>query len=83
MYGVETQPAVEAAARHQYENPVFVAPPWKEIYTNDEMRKATFAQAESFHSEVISAYDRLGYEMIELPRTPVEDRASFITAHLP
>lgn len=82
VFGINTQPAIDAATANRYENPVFVAPPWKEIYTTDEMRKATFAQAESFYSEVISAYERLGYELIELPKASVEERVAFITAQL-
>jgi predicted ATPase len=73
---------MEAAAAHRYQEPVFVAPPWKEIYTTDEMRRATFAQAESFYEKVISAYDKLGYELIELPRSSVEERVALIMAHL-
>lgn len=81
--GVDAQPAMEAAAANRYHDPVFVAPPWEDIYTNDDMRRATFAQAEAFYREVVSAYDRLGYELVELPKASVEDRAAFITARLP
>ena len=82
VYGIDTRPAVEAATNHRYETPVFVAPPWEEIYATDDMRKATFPQAVAFYLEVVSAYERLGYEMIALPRTSVEARVAFIMAHL-
>jgi predicted ATPase len=82
VYGIDTQTAMEAAAANRYDNPVFVAPPWNEIYANDDMRKATFAQSELFHSEVIAAYDRLGYELLELPKVSVIERAALITANL-
>ena len=82
VFGIDAKPALDAATANPYENPVFVAPPWKEIYTTDGMRKATFAQAESFYSEVISAYVQLGYELTELPKVSVEERAAFIAAHL-
>ena len=81
--GIDVKPAFEASARHRYENPVFVAPPWKSIYVNDDMRRATFAQAEAFYEEVVAAYDGLGYEMVELPRASVDARVAFIEAHLP
>ena len=73
---------METAAANRYENPVFVTPPWKAIYTPDDMRKATFAQAESFYAVVISAYHALGYELIELPEVSVEERLALVTAHL-
>ena len=47
------------------------------------LRTATFAQAEAFRAEVVSAYQRLGYELIEIPPAPVEERAAFVAAHLP
>ncbi len=82
-YGIDPQPAIRVAAAYRYETPVFVAPPWREIYETDDLRQATYRQAQAFYSEVISAYERFGYHMIELPRTSVEERATFITAHLP
>jgi predicted ATPase len=82
VYGIDTRPALEAAVAYSYENPVFVAPPWEEIYTTDDMRKATFAEAEAFHAEVISTYDRLGYELVEIPKMPVAERASFVLTHI-
>lgn len=50
--------------------------------TTDDMRRATFPQAQAFYSEVVSAYDRFGYELLELPKTSVESRVAFIKAHL-
>ena len=82
VYGLSTRRAMEAALVHRYEDPVFVAPPWEEIYRTDEMRTATFSQAEAFHAEVIRAYELMGYELIELPRVSVEERAALIAAHL-
>jgi len=42
------------------------------------MRRATFAQAEAFYAHVVEAYNRLGYQIIELPKVSVEERAAFI-----
>lgn len=82
IYGIDTGPAMAAAIANRYEDPVFVAPPWREIFVNDEMRKATFAQAESFFSEVVTVYYALGYELIELPKVSVEERAALVESHL-
>lgn len=79
---VDIGPALDAASRYRYESPVFVASPWEEIYVTDDMRRATFAQAEDFYAYVVEAYERLGYQMIELPRTSVEERATFIIDHI-
>lgn len=77
-YELNVGPALDAASRYRYESPVFVASPWEEIYSTDDMRRATFAQAESFYSFVVEAYEQLGYQIIEMPRTSVEERAASI-----
>lgn len=79
---VNIGPAMDAATRYRYESPVFFASPWEEIYSTDDMRRATFAQAEAFHTYVVEAYERLGYQMIEIPRTTVEERSAFIIDHI-
>lgn len=81
-YELNISPALDAASRHRYENPVFVASPWEEIYSTDDIRRATFAQAEAFYSYVVEAYQRLKYQIIELPKTPVEERTAFIIDHI-
>lgn len=80
---VDPNPALEAAAANRYEEPVFVAPPWPAIYANDDMRRATFAEAELFYLQVTHAYGRLGYELIEIPKASIERRAAWISARLP
>ncbi len=78
VLGLDTGPALEAARRFRYESEVIVVPPWEEIYTTDDMRRATFEQAEAFYAEVVAAYGLLGYDMVELPKVSVEERVSFI-----
>ncbi len=81
-YEVNIGPALEAATRYRYESPVFVASPWEEIYATDDMRRASFAQAEVFYSYVVEAYERLKYQTIELPKTSVQERTTFIVDHI-
>ncbi|UKB85751.1 AAA family ATPase [Chryseobacterium sp. MEBOG06] len=61
-----------------YHKNVFILPPWKEIYENDQERKQTFEVAVStFYciKEIYLAYD---YHVIEVPKGTVEKRADFI-----
>ncbi|REK37177.1 MAG: ATPase [Actinobacteria bacterium] len=82
VFVLDVTPAMEAASSHRYRSPVFVASPWKAIYTTDDMRNATFAQAEKFYREVVAAYEDLGYDLLELPRASVADRAAFVMARI-
>jgi predicted ATPase len=81
-YDLDIGPALYAASRYAYENSVFAASPWEEIYTTDDMRRATFAQAEAFYVYVVEAYQRLGYQIIELPKASSEERAAFVVDYI-
>lgn len=81
-YELDVGPALDAAARYRYDAPVFIASPWEDIYSTDDMRRATFAQAETFHWYVVAAYERLAYQTVELPKTSIEERSAFIINHI-
>lgn len=81
-YELDPGPALDAASRYPYEDSVFVAAPWEEIYTTDDMRRATFAEAEAFHADVVETYQRLGYQIIDLPLVSAQERASFIFSYI-
>lgn len=80
--GIDPEPALSQARRFRYDEPVFIAPPWADIYTTDELRRATFEQVEAFHSSLLWTYRQLGYELVELPRTSVDRRAVLIADQL-
>lgn len=77
--GVDPNGALAAARTRRYAEPVFVAPPWQEIYKQDDMRRATFAMVLEFHDALLSAYAGLGYEMVELTKQGVAARAQLVT----
>jgi len=62
----------------RYNRRVFIAPPWKEIYKKDQERKQDFGEAVRTYEVMRAAYGECGYELIELPRLPVEKRMRFI-----
>ncbi len=67
--------AVEA---FRYDSPVFVAPPWREIYVHDEERTHPWETAVTTYEAMVAAYTDAGYELVELPRVPVEERVAFV-----
>lgn len=79
LLGWPVPPHMHAAARaFPYHRRVFVAPPWPEIYEQDEERKQTFDEAERTYESCVAAYNGYGYELVTLPRTTVEERARFV-----
>lgn len=79
---LDTTGAIAAATSRRYSNPVFVTPPWEAIYTVDDMRRATFDQVTDFHFKLLSAYETLGYDLIELPKVPVPERVDIVAQFL-
>ncbi|MDG5747916.1 AAA family ATPase [Qipengyuania sp. XHP0207] len=61
-----------------YSGGVFLAPPWPDLFAQDEARRHSLAEAISEYEHLASLLPVLGYRPIELPRAPVAERADFI-----
>jgi len=70
----------EAVRQYRYNRKVFILPPWPEIFMQDSERKQTLEEALRTYRSVAAAYTGCGYELVEVPRMPVEDRARFVIA---
>ena len=70
-----------AIAQYRYDH-VFVAPPWPEIYENDDDRRHSLETALRDFERVERAYTAAGYKAILLPRVTVAERADFVLRHL-
>jgi predicted ATPase len=68
----------QAAEIFRYHRKVFITPPWQEIFQNDNERKQDFDEAVRTYEAMIEIYKAQGYELVELPRASVEDRADFV-----
>ena len=69
-----------AAERFRYNPRVFVAPPWPDIFAQDEERRQTLDEAERTYHALAGVYTELGYELVPLPLAPVEARLRFVLA---
>lgn len=61
-----------------YGRRVLVLPPWERIYTNDAERDQTFCEAVRVHGACCEWYLRCGFELVEVPQGPVEERCDFV-----
>lgn len=61
-----------------YSNPVFFAPPWRELYVQDAERPLPFEEAVREHDWLAIAYPARGYRLITLPKASVPARADFV-----
>ena len=72
----------EIIINHQYNNKVFIFPPWFEIYRTDNERKQTWKEAELTFQKVKETYLKYSYDIIEVPKDTVENRKSYILENL-
>lgn len=66
----------------EYNNKVFIFPPWDSIFINDEERKQDFEEAIATYEKMVSAYNKFGYLLVEVPKLSVEERVDFILASI-
>ncbi|MBN8939338.1 MAG: AAA family ATPase [Rhizobiales bacterium] len=69
-----------AARTLRYNRRVFIAPPWPEIYRTDGERRQDLDEAERTYTAMVRTYRQYGYDLVELPRVPVGERADFVMA---
>lgn len=66
----------------RYNRKVFMAPPWPEIFVNDDARRHNMGEAILEYDRLLVAFDQLGYETCLLPKASVEERADFVLGSL-
>ena len=64
--------------KYRFYPTIFITPPWKEIYRQDDERKHTFSDAVHEYERLVLFYPQNDYQVIELPMTAVEKRCDFI-----
>lgn len=79
LYGdVAIDSLFNAATHYRYNEKVFLLAPWKDIYVNDEQRTMPYEETLKFHSQIVSVYTKLGYNIVTVPEGHVESRFDFI-----
>lgn len=67
-----------ALATNRYAKKVFLTPPWRKIYKNDQIRTETFEEAVRIHDFIVKAYLENDYQLIELPLVSLDERIDYI-----
>jgi predicted ATPase len=79
LSGLPVPPHVHGAARtFRYNKMAFIAPPWRDIFREDQERKQSFDEAVRTHGAMVEAYREYGYDLVEIPRASVQARTTFI-----
>ena len=72
----------EALARFPYSSPVFVFPPWADIYRTDSERDQSFAESVRIHSSINDWYRRCGYDVFKVPVGTIDERCERVLQKL-
>lgn len=70
------------ANNKRYNNNVFILPPWKNIYQTDELRKQDWNEAVFTYNKMIQTYRGYQYDLVEVSKVPVKERADFILDYI-
>lgn len=70
-----------AAFEFRYNSKVFILPHWPGIFTQDSERRQDQDEARRTHLAMVDTYTSLGYELLEVPRAPVDERLAFVLDH--
>lgn len=66
------------AARLAYHEVAFLAPPWPELFAGDAERRHGMADALAEYERLLRVYPAASYRLVELPKSPVDQRADFV-----
>ena len=72
------QPLAELVAGVRYHDPVFLAPPWREVFAPDDDRQHGFDAAVAEYARIADALTELDHGVALLPRATVAARVSFV-----
>jgi predicted ATPase len=59
-----------------------MAPPWPELYAEEEERRLSYLEALREYGELLKAYTTLGYDTVLLPQVSVAERGAFVLSEL-
>lgn len=76
-----TDEFTEACQKYVYDA-VYILPSWEAIHTTDEERYEDFEHAQKLQISLTNTYIQYGYDPVEVPIGPVEDRAQFVLNHM-
>ncbi len=72
----------KAVETFRYNRKVFITPPWPEMFRNDAERTHTYKDALTEYETLLPTYERLGYELVLLPKLSVIERVDCIQREL-
>ena len=79
---IDATPFYKAAEQYRYKPTVFFFAGWAAIYTTDAERKMSFEEASMFGERVRVIYQKLGYQLVNVPLQSIAERTTFLLERL-
>lgn len=70
------------AEEHRYDQRIYITPPWKEIYRNDNERMESFEKLLHLHDVLCETYQFFGYDVVPVPKVSEEQRIAWLLSDL-
>jgi predicted ATPase len=67
----------------KFHSPIFMTPPWEEIFCQDEERRKSFDNAVGEYEHLFEFFTRQQYKIIEVPKLSVKERCEFVLSVIP
>ncbi len=65
-----------------YHKTIFFAPPWKEIYVQDEQRPQLFEEQIQLSEQLIETYKKYGFKLLYLSLSSVSTRVNYVLRNI-
>lgn len=75
---IKTEDIIKWVYLYPYEKLVFFSPTWKAIFSSDEDRPYSYAEAAKINRFLAKAYTNLGYNIVYLPKSDIQSRVNFV-----
>ena len=83
IHGLELSEKVGRQAKDcRYDNPIFVVPPWEEIFVQDAERRHSFRDAVNEYEALYTAFLEFNYEVRVIPKMAIDARVDYIVEGL-
>lgn len=73
---------IQASHKYRYNARIFLLPPWEAIYQNTVVRPQSFTEAVNMWQLARDIYLELDYQVVDVPKVSIAERARFILEHL-
>ena len=82
MSKIDDSNLTEILNTYRFSKEVFIAPPWKEIYCNDNERDQSYEESVTIYKRLYKWYELNGYTLLSIPKLTIENRVQYVLENI-